>query len=68
MKTAPVGITVVRGKVVEVVGDNPKAFSAVDGMPGATLTGNGVTKAYKDTLAPYRPFFIKLSEQTAKPS
>ena len=28
--------------------------------PGATLTGNGVTDAYRDVLAPYRPFLIKL--------
>ena len=34
-KTAPIGITVVKGKVSEVLGDSPKAKSAVDGMPGA---------------------------------
>ncbi len=59
-KTAPIGIIVVRGKVVQILDHSPKAKSAVDGMAGATLTGNGVTKAYKDTLTPYRPFFIKL--------
>lgn len=59
-KTAPLGITVVKGKVAEVLGDSPKALSAVDGMTGATLTGNGVTDAYKDTLGPYRPFLIEL--------
>lgn len=58
MKTAPIGITVVRGKVSEVYGDSPKAKSAVDGMSGATLTGNGVTAAYKDVLEAYRPFLI----------
>jgi Na+-transporting NADH:ubiquinone oxidoreductase subunit C len=58
-----IGITVVRGKVAEVIGKAPKAVSAVDGMAGATLTGNGVTKAYKDTLSPYRPFFIKLQSE-----
>ena len=63
-KTAPLGITVVRGKVSETLGDSPKASSAVDGIAGATLTGNGVTKAYKETLAPYRPFFIRLQQQT----
>ncbi|MEC7838853.1 MAG: NADH:ubiquinone reductase (Na(+)-transporting) subunit C [Chlamydiota bacterium] len=62
-KTAPLGITVVKGKVSEVLGDTPKAKSAVDGMAGATLTGNGVTDAYKDSLAPYRPFLIKIHEQ-----
>lgn len=62
-KTAPVGIIVVKGKVSEVLGDTPKAKSAVDGMAGATLTGNGVTDAYKAVLAPYRPFLIKIHEQ-----
>lgn len=65
-KSAPLGITVVRGKVSEVLGDSPKAMSAVDGMTGATLTGNGVTDAYKDVLAPYRTFLIKLHESTDK--
>jgi Na+-transporting NADH:ubiquinone oxidoreductase subunit C len=58
--TAPLGISVVRGKVSETLINNPKANSAVDGMAGATLTGNGVTKAYKESLSRYRPFFISL--------
>jgi len=62
-KTAPIGITVVRGEVKNVIGNNPKAKSAVDGMSGATLTGNGVTEAYKDVLSAYRPFFIKLHKE-----
>jgi len=61
-KTAPLGITVVKGKVAEVLGDSPKSHSAVDGMAGATLTGNGVTDAYRDVLSAYRPFLIKLNE------
>jgi Na+-transporting NADH:ubiquinone oxidoreductase subunit C len=60
------GLTVVRGKVKEVIGDNPKSWSAVDGMSGATLTGNGVSKAYKDSLEPYRPFLIRLYENSSK--
>lgn len=56
---AQLGITVVKGKVSEVYGSSPKAQSAVDGMAGATLTGNGVTNAYKDVLAAYRPFLEK---------
>ena len=51
-KSAPLGITVVKGKVAEVLGDSPKAKSAVDGMTGATLTGNGVTDAYRTVLPP----------------
>ena len=67
-KTAPLGINVVRGKVSEVLGDSPKAKSAVDGMAGATLTGNGVTDAYKEVLAAYRPFLLKLHQEDLKKS
>lgn len=63
-KNGPIGITVVKGKVNEVMGDAPKSQSAVDGMAGATLTGNGVTAAYKDVLTAYRPFLYKLHEQS----
>jgi Na+-transporting NADH:ubiquinone oxidoreductase subunit C len=61
-KTAPLGITVVKGKVSEVLGNVPKAKSAVDGMAGATLTGNGVNDAYRAVLASYRPFLMKLNK------
>jgi len=60
LKSAPLGITVVRGKVSEVYGDSPKGKSAVDGMAGATLTGNGVTDAYSTVLEPYRQFLMRL--------
>lgn len=59
-KTAPLGIVVVKGKVADVLGNVPKAKSAVDGMAGATLTGNGVTDAYHDVLSPYRAFLQNL--------
>lgn len=62
-RTAPLGIIVVKGKVSDVLGDSPKSKSAVDGMTGATLTGNGVIDAYRDVLAPYRPFLIKLHNE-----
>lgn len=65
-KTAPLGIVVVKGKVSEVLGDSPKALSAVDGMAGATLTGNGVTNAYRDVLAAYRPFLLRLHDRFAE--
>lgn len=61
-KTAPIGITVVRGKVSEVFGSAPRAKNSVDGIAGATLTGNGVNDAYKQVLGPYRPFLIKLHD------
>lgn len=57
---SPLGITVVKGKVSEVLGKSEKAKNSVDGIAGATLTGNGVTQAYKNSLRPYRPFFKKL--------
>lgn len=65
-KTAPLGIAVVKGKVAEVLGNSPKSKSAVDGMAGATLTGNGVTDAYRDVLAPYRAFLMKLHDKNAE--
>lgn len=65
-KTAPLGLIVVKGKVSDVLGSSPKAKSAVDGMAGATLTGNGVTDAYKNVLGPYRNFLIKLHEKTSQ--
>ncbi len=65
-KTAAIGIIVVRGKVSDVLGSSPKAKSAVDGMAGATLTGNGVTEAYSTVLNAYRPFFIKIHEENSK--
>lgn len=65
-KTAPLGIVVVKGKVAEVLGSSPKSKSAVDGMTGATLTGNGVTDAYRDVLAPYRPFLMKIRDENKK--
>jgi Na+-transporting NADH:ubiquinone oxidoreductase subunit C len=64
--TAQLGITVVKGKVVDVYDHTPKAKSAVDGMAGATLTGNGVTDAYKNVLAPYRPFLIRIHDEYEK--
>lgn len=63
LKTAPIGITVVKGRVAEVYGDSPKANSAVDGMAGATLTGNGVTDGYRDVLEAYRPFLVRLNNE-----
>lgn len=68
LTSAPVGINVVRGKVEEVVSAGPKQTVSVDGMAGATLTGVGVSKAYKDVLEQYRPFLINLNEATRTPA
>lgn len=59
-KTANLGIIVVKGKVQDVYGNSPRSKSAVDGMSGATLTGDGVTQAYRNSLNPYRAFLIKV--------
>lgn len=65
-RTAPLGITVIKGRVQEMLANSPKALSAVDGMAGATLTGNGVTNAYRDVLAAYRPYLLRLHEEDEK--
>ena len=62
MERSPIGIRVVKGTVSDVLDNSPKAMNAVDGIAGATLTGKGVTAAYKDNLELYRPFFEKLAE------
>lgn len=62
-KTTDMGIIVVKGKVRDVYGNSPKAKSAVDGMSGATLTGDGVTSAYRNSLTPYRKFLMELQEK-----
>lgn len=59
-QTTDMGIIVVKGKVQDVYGSSPKAKSAVDGMSGATLTGDGVTQAYQNSLTPYRSFLIQV--------
>ena len=62
-QTADMGIVVVKGKVKDVFGDSVRAKSAVDGMSGATLTGDGVTQAYRNSLTPYRNFLIKVHQK-----
>ncbi|NGX54500.1 MAG: Na(+)-translocating NADH-quinone reductase subunit C [Chlamydiae bacterium] len=63
-QTAPMGILVVKGKVQDVLGTTPKANSAVDGISGATLTGDGITSAYQDSLTPYRALLTKINQET----
>lgn len=65
-KTADMGIIVVKGKVKDVYGNSPKAKSAVDGMSGATLTGDGVTAAYRNSLTPYRKFLMNIHQLRLK--
>jgi Na+-transporting NADH:ubiquinone oxidoreductase subunit C len=56
-----VGVQVVKGKVADKVG--VKAEHAVDGISGATLTGDGVTKLMKVVPRMYGPFFKKVAGQ-----
>jgi Na+-transporting NADH:ubiquinone oxidoreductase subunit C len=65
-QTADMGIIVVKGKVADVFGSAPKAKSAVDGMSGATLTGDGVTAAYRNSLTPYRSLLLKVHQETTQ--
>jgi Na+-transporting NADH:ubiquinone oxidoreductase subunit C len=55
------GIEVVKGKVADKTGIDTN--HAVDGMSGATLTGNGVTKMSKTEPAKYDAFFKKSGGQ-----
>lgn len=64
-QTADMGIIVVKGKVSDVYRNMPRAHSAVDGISGATLTGDGVTAAYKDSLTPYRELLTKVHQEHA---
>jgi Na+-transporting NADH:ubiquinone oxidoreductase subunit C len=55
-----VGVTVKKGTVNQ---DDPKETNHyVDGLSGATITCNGVTKHMKWNLEAYEPFFRKLRE------
>lgn len=56
-----VGVEVVKGKVADRPG--VKTEHAVDGISGATLTTNGVTKMMKVVPRLYQPFFQKQGGQ-----
>ena len=50
---APIGISVVQ---------NPSGASEVQAIAGATITSTGVAAAYRQSLAPYRPFLLQRRE------
>lgn len=52
-----VGVEVVKGRVADKVG--VKTEHAVDGISGATITANGVSKLMKSVPRLYQPFFQK---------
>ncbi len=65
-QTAPLGIKVVKTTVAEVYGDSPIGDSAVDGIPGASVTISGVSDALRKSLAPYRPFLLRAQKREIK--
>lgn len=58
-ESATLGIKVVKTTAFETYGDSPLRKSAVDGIPGASITVSGVNDALRNSLAPYRPFLIR---------
>lgn len=61
-----VGVEVVKGRVADKVMSAEQQRHAVDGISGATLTSNGVTKMLQAMPLRYDPFFKKLQQgQTA---
>jgi len=55
-----VGITVVKGKARDHVNYKSDKEHMVDGISGATITGNGVTSMMKRYPIKYAPFFKKI--------
>jgi Na+-transporting NADH:ubiquinone oxidoreductase subunit C len=54
-----VGVRVVKGKAKDQSDYKRDSLHMVDGISGATITGNGVTKMMKDYPVKYAPFFKK---------
>ncbi len=54
-----VSITVIKGKVDEVINNAEKKSHSVDGISGATITSRGVTNLLKKWLTEYEPFIRK---------
>ncbi len=63
---APLGIKVVKTTAAETYGDSPISDSAVDGIPGASITVSGVNEALRTSLAPYRPFLLRAQKGEIK--
>lgn len=58
-----VGIEVVKGKAKDHPSFSRRKDHLVDGISGATITGNGVTQMMYDGPAQYEPFFAKLRKK-----
>lgn len=57
-----VSITVLKGKVKDKIPEEEQ-YHYVDGISGATLTGDGLTKFLKKDLLMYEPYFQKIRQQ-----
>ena len=57
-----VSVDIVKGKVAERVAPD-EAYHYVDGISGATLTGNGVTKFLKTDLLKYEPYLKQIRQE-----
>lgn len=54
MSNGSISLVVAKGKA--------HSDNAVDGLPGATLTGEGVTRAYRTSLRPYKALLDKMAK------
>ncbi|MEM7402554.1 MAG: NADH:ubiquinone reductase (Na(+)-transporting) subunit C [Myxococcota bacterium] len=59
-----VGITVVKGKAKDQPNFSRQKDHMVDGISGATITGNGVTQMMYNGPQQYEPFFAKLRSRS----
>jgi len=60
-----VSVTVARGKASDTI-SGPALDHYVDGISGATLTGNGLNQFLKANLEVYEPYFAELRDQTTQ--
>ena len=57
-----VSISIVKGKVEDRVSAE-EVYHCVDGISGATLTGDGINKFLKENLLRYEPFFKQIRQE-----
>ena len=60
-----VGVTVVKGKAKDHPNFSRHKNHLVDGISGATITGNGVTQMLYDGPAQYEPFFAAIRKNSS---
>jgi len=57
-----VSVTIVKGKVIDRV-PSEEAYHCVDGISGATLTGNGINQFLKADLLKYEPYLKQIRQE-----